>query len=336
MPAVKRTLWILALIAACGIAFALWLAQKNPVPPSGPAEKIVIAGLSLPGAGLFFVAKEKGFFREQGLDADLQLHTTGKLALDSLSGGHADFAIAGDTPIVFSMLSDRKFDILSTVYRPDGGIAIIARRDRAATPGDLKGKRLGVTFVSSGQFVADTFLLVHGIAQAEVTLLNMKQDEMADALLAGNIDAACMWQPHLAETQSKLADQGITFPNATLFTFRLSLVAKRGDAAGHPDRTRKLLAALWQAQRYTAENPESALDIMSRSTGIAETTLKRFFNPADYELGLDQGLLLTLDDQTRWAIQRGFVKTDKMPNYLDFIQADGLGAVNPESIKIIR
>lgn len=336
MPTVKRYLWILALVAAGGIAITAWLAKNSPVPPSGPPEKVVIAGLSLPGAGLFFVAKEQGFFREQGLDADLQLHTTGKSALDSLFGGDADFAIAGDTPIVLSILSDRQLDVLSTVYRPDGGIAIIARRDRAATPDELKGKRLGVTFGSSGQFVADTFLLVHGIAQSEVTMRDMKQEEMAEALAAGVIDAACMWQPHLADTQTKLGDLGFTFPNAAFYTFRLSLVAKRGYAAEYPGRTRKVLAALRQAQRYTTANPAVALDIMSRSTGIAGTTLKRFFNPAEYELGLDQGLLLTLDDQTRWAIQRGLVHTDKMPNYLDYIQADGLQAVSPESVKIIR
>ncbi len=304
--------------------------------PAAPPEKIVIAGLSLPGAGLFFVAQAQGFFRDQGLDADLQLHTTGRSALDSLFGGAADFAVAADTPIVFSILSDRKLDLLSTVYRPDGGIAIIARRDRATTPGDLKGKRLGVTFGSSGQFVADSFLLIHGIAPSEVSLLDMKQEAMAEALLAGHIDAACMWQPHLADTQARLGDLGFTFPNAALYTFRLSVVARHGYAAAHPDRTRKLLAALRRAQSYITANPAAALEIMSRSSGIAETTFKRFFNPAEYELGLDQGLLLTLDDQTRWAIQHGLVKAGKLPNYLDYIQADGLRAVSPELVRIIR
>ncbi|MCX7174468.1 MAG: NrtA/SsuA/CpmA family ABC transporter substrate-binding protein [Proteobacteria bacterium] len=329
-------MWSFALLAASGIIIAVWLTKQNSVSPSGPPEKVVIAGLSLPGAGLFFVAKEKGYFGDEKLDVDLRLYTTGKLAIDSLFSGNADFAIAGDTPIVFSILGDRKLDILSTVYRPNGGIAIIARKDRAAAPGDMKGKRLGVTFVSSGQFVADTFLLVHGIPQSDLTLLNMPQEEMVAALLAGNIDAACMWQPHLADTQAKLGDKGITFPNAALYTFRLSLVAKRGYASEYPNRVRKVLAALKQAQRYTVANPASALDIMSRFTGIDKTTFKRFYDPAEYDLGLEQGLLLALDDQTRWAIQRGFVNADKMPNYLDFIYADGLGAVSPESVKFIR
>ncbi|MDA8256291.1 MAG: ABC transporter substrate-binding protein, partial [Betaproteobacteria bacterium] len=311
-------------------------AKTRPAAPVNPPVKMVIAGLSLPGAGLFFVAKAQGFFRRQGLDVDLQLHATGKGALDSLFRGDADFAIAGDTPMVFSILAGRKLDILSTVYRPNGGIAIIARKDRAATPGELKGKRIGVSMVSSGQFFADTFLLVNGIPSSSVTLVDMSQEAMAEALLAGTIDAACLWQPYLAEMQARLGDKGVTFPNDALYTFRLSLVARRGYAEVHPVRARKLLAALKQAQRYTIDQPAIALDIMSKASGIARATFQGFFDPTEYELGLDQGLLLTLDDQTRWAIKHGFVKTGKLPNYLDYIYSGGLAAVSPESVKIIR
>jgi len=41
----RRYLWILALAAACGIGVAVWLAKQRLAAPSGPAEKIAIAGL---------------------------------------------------------------------------------------------------------------------------------------------------------------------------------------------------------------------------------------------------------------------------------------------------
>ena len=109
MPAGKCSLWILALVATSALAMTVWLMKGNP--PPGPAEKISIAGLSLPGAGLFFVAKERGLFGAQGLDVDLQLHPTGKLALDALGRGTADFAIAGDTPLVFSILAGCNWEL---------------------------------------------------------------------------------------------------------------------------------------------------------------------------------------------------------------------------------
>ena len=332
----KQSFAIMTFFAACAIVSALWLGRSALTPPPGPAEKLSIAALSLPGAGLFFVAQEKGFFREQGLDVDLQKHSVGKLALDSLLGGKAALGIAGDTPLIFSILNGSKLDILATVYRPNGGISITARKDRTPTPSDLRGKRLGVTFISSGQFVADTFLLVNGIPQADIVLLDMKQAEMVEALVAGKIDAACLWDPYLAEARMKLGDKGIVFPNSGLYTFRLSLVANGGYAAQHPEQVRKVLAALKQAQRYIVEHPDDSLRIMSQATAIAATTYKMFFDPSAYDIGLEQGLLLTLEDQTRWAIKHGFVKVDKIPNYLEFIKSDGLDSVSPESVKIIR
>lgn len=332
MRSAKPYYWLVAVVLACVIAIFVWSVQER----QPPTEKVTIAALALPGAGLFFVAQEKGFFREQGLDVDLQKHTVGKLALDSLFSGDAAFAIAGDTPLVFSVLGGGKLEVLSTVYRPNGGISIAALKERVPTPGDLRGKRLGATFISSGQFVADTFLLLHGIAHTDVTLLDMKQNDMVEALLAGKIDAACLWHPHLAEAQTKLGNKGITFPNNGLYTFRLSLVANRGYVTRHPEQAKKVVAALKQAQRYTVERPADALRIMSQATAIAETTYKTFFNPSEYVIGLEQGLLITFEDQTRWAIKRGFVKADRMPNYLDYIQSDALRAVSPESMKIIR
>jgi NitT/TauT family transport system substrate-binding protein len=175
-------------------------------------------------------------------------------------------------------------------------------------------------------------------------LVNLPQDEMAAALLAGTIDAACLWQPSLAQMQASLGEKAITFPNNGIYTFRLSLVAPPGAAAAQPERSRKLLAALKQAQHFIGAQPEQALDIMSRSTGIPVALFQRFFSPAEYDLGLEQGLLLALDDQSRWAIKNGFVKADKhadkhadkLPNYLDHLWADGLTAVSPASVKIIR
>jgi len=331
----KRNFSLLVGVVVGAAASLLWLAQKAPVLPAGPPEKLTIAALALPGAGLFFVAQEKGFFRQQGLEVDLQKHTVGKLALDSLFHGDAAFAIAGDTPLVFAILGGSKLDILATVYRPNGGISITALKDSVTKPGDLRGKRLGVTFISSGQFVADTFLLVNGIAQADVKLLDMKQSDMVEALVAGKIDAACLWEPHLADAQSRLGNKAITFPNNGLYTFRLSLVANRGYAAQHRDQVRKVLAALQRAQRYTAESPADSLRIMSQASAIEEARFRNFFDPVAYDLGLEQGLLLALEDQIRWAIKRGFVKTDLMPNYLESIDAVGLNAVSPESVKII-
>jgi NitT/TauT family transport system substrate-binding protein len=51
---------------------------------------------------------------------------------------------------------------------------------------------------------------------------------------------------------------------------------------------------------------------------------------------LNQSLLLTLEDQTRWAIKNHLTARPDMPNYLNSLYLDGLKAVKPESVTVIH
>jgi NitT/TauT family transport system substrate-binding protein len=51
---------------------------------------------------------------------------------------------------------------------------------------------------------------------------------------------------------------------------------------------------------------------------------------------LDQALLVDFEEQTRWALKNKLTTGTKMPNYLDYIYADGLFAVKPEAVRMVR
>jgi NitT/TauT family transport system substrate-binding protein len=55
-----------------------------------------------------------------------------------------------------------------------------------------------------------------------------------------------------------------------------------------------------------------------------------------FGVSLDQALLLALEDESQWAIKSGLTNAKKVPNYLDFIHLDGLQAVKPEAVRIVR
>jgi hypothetical protein len=67
-----------------------------------------------------------------------------------------------------------------------------------------------------------------------------------------------------------------------------------------------------------------------------ETLLDEIWDIYNYRVTLDQAFLMDLEDQTRWAIKHRLTKRKDMPNYLNFIYVDGLLAVKPEAVRIIR
>ena len=65
-------------------------------------------------------------------------------------------------------------------------------------PSDLKGKKIGVPFVSTTHFHTMFALELWGIKANEVQLLNMQPNQIAAAWERGDIDAAYVWDPALA------------------------------------------------------------------------------------------------------------------------------------------
>ena len=55
-----------------------------------------------------------------------------------------------------------------------------------------------------------------------------------------------------------------------------------------------------------------------------------------FQLLLDQTILMSLEDEARWAMREELTDKKKVPNYLDFIYVDALEQVKPETVTIIR
>ena len=55
-----------------------------------------------------------------------------------------------------------------------------------------------------------------------------------------------------------------------------------------------------------------------------------------FELSLDQSLLISLEDEARWAIKNNLTDKKEIPNFFNFIYTQALEEVKPEAVTIIR
>ncbi len=80
----KRKSFTVGILVAAGvIALGLagvgaWYFSQGEKQYSGPVEKITIAQGVTPNSALVHIAFVEGYFRDQGLDVEMQLHTSGK------------------------------------------------------------------------------------------------------------------------------------------------------------------------------------------------------------------------------------------------------------------
>ena len=55
-----------------------------------------------------------------------------------------------------------------------------------------------------------------------------------------------------------------------------------------------------------------------------------------FSLSLDQSLIAAMEDEARWMIKNKLTNEKKVPDFLDYIYEDGLKAIKPEAVSIIR
>jgi NitT/TauT family transport system substrate-binding protein len=55
-----------------------------------------------------------------------------------------------------------------------------------------------------------------------------------------------------------------------------------------------------------------------------------------YSLTLDQSLITAMEDEGRWMIDNNLTDERQLPNFLESVHEDGLKAIKPEAVNIIR
>jgi NitT/TauT family transport system substrate-binding protein len=326
------------LVAAALLAGAhVWVSKTSPLHSAGPLEQVTIANIRYPGTCPVIVAQAKGYFANEGIVVTILSHSSGKATLDSVVRGQANLATTGDVPVMFAVMDRQPLSIVATIATAENDLGIVARKDKGViTPANLKGKLVGVSTVSAGQFVLDVILTRQKLSMNDIKLRDLKPEELSAALARGDIDAASTWQPYLDTLRTQLGENGTIFHSAGIYDVALSLVASRDYVTGHPETIKKILRALIVAGRFCKDSPDAARQFVAEAMKPDTANLKELWPSYRFNIALDQSLILALEDETRWAIKNKLANRTDAPNYLDYVYLDALQSVAPSAVTIMH
>ena len=92
----------------------------------------------------------------------------------------------------------------------------------------------------------------------EVKIIDMKPDEMADALGAGRVDAVSTFNPTLTLIKKELGNKGTVFFCESIYTENFCITGMQDYAAKHPETIKKVLRALIKAETFVQQHPAEA------------------------------------------------------------------------------
>jgi NitT/TauT family transport system substrate-binding protein len=326
------------LILAALLGGYVWRGRTVPAQPSHPPEPVTMAiNARYAGTGLVFIAQTKGYFAQAGLHVTLQPYTTGKVALDMALEGRAELATVADIPIMFAVTKRQPVSIVATIFSVEKDPGIVGRKDRGIlTLAHLSGKRIGVTLGTSGHFVLDAFLIRQKLSTDDVMLRDLQPEELADALMQGEVDAVVTWEPYLSSLQTQLGTNGTIFYGDGIYELPFNIAGTRDYVFNHPETIKKLVRALVRAERFCKEEPEAARQIIGNAINMDRQNLQELWPTFRFNVTLAQSLLLTLEDETRWAIKNKLTARTDIPNYLQHVYLDALHAVTPTAVTVIH
>jgi len=302
-------------------------------------ENIITIGMQVgPASTLLMVAKDKGFFEEEGLNVELKEFTAGKFALQAFLAGDLDMAASGEVPVTLSSLQGNDFYIITQlVEKTKNEVRVVALKDNNLnTPEEYfktKKRKLATSFGGGPEFYTYNFLKEYNIKDVEI--ISQKPEDMPVALQSKTVDAIAIFEPFAFFAEQKLGNDAMTFKNEKLYSELYVLSANRDFVKLNTETIEKLLKSLIKASDFIGKNPEESKSILMKYTKLDKTTVDGIWNNFVYKPVLNELLPTYLDEEAQWAKETNKVANDtKTPDFNGYIYKDALRKVKPEYVTI--
>jgi ABC-type nitrate/sulfonate/bicarbonate transport system substrate-binding protein len=303
----------------CSIAFPI-----HNIFAKEKLTKITLGIQTSPAMALVMVAKEKDFFKQQGLDVALKEFTAGKFALEAFLSGSLDYSISGDVPAALALMNGNEFIVpLQVVKSTTNEVRVVARKDiveknnsDAKTYFSSQKRKLATSIGGGPEFFTYEFLKALGIQKDSVEIIAQTPKDMPAAIASASVDAISIFDPVAYTSEKLLAEKGTTFTNKDIYSELYILEAKKPKTKQEKIQLEKLTKALVLAEKFMKSNVEISQEITSKYTKLDKTVIAGVWNSFDFKVALTAQLKNFWKREYVWAKEMGKIKAENLePNW---------------------
>ena len=306
---------VLSLIAGCGGS------EKKPEPQKkAEPQKVSIGLLRLTSSAPLFIGIEKGFFKDEGIDLQVEWFDAAHPIAVATASNKVDVGATGITASLYNMIaSGQKLTIVADKGREEKGYpssSLVVRKalfDEGVTKlEDLKGKKIGITQKGSTfQYMIGRMLEAKGMTVDDVEIVPLGKLGSIMASLEGNqIDAAILNEPN--PTKAEKAGYGkVILPVADVIEYQTSGIFYSPEMNKNQELGTKFMKAYIKSCNYyydavlvkkdgkeaPGKNYEEVIQIIAKYTNMPVEDIKLGIPYIDRDGKL---LASDIDTQIKW------------------------------------
>ena len=219
------------------------------------AEPIKLGMSTWLGYAPLYLAKEKGFFKKQGVDVEIVVIESpadrrAAFAADKIQG----MATTVDTHVM-TAAAENPIPLKQVLGLDDshGGDGMVAKKE-IKTIKDLKGKTVAAQLgAGASYFWLNYVLLQNGMKITDLKMIDMKAGDAGSAFVAGKVDAAVTWEPWLSKARETPFGHVLLSSDKTpgiivdSLAFKPDFIKKRGTDV------KKVTAGWFEAVKFAAQ-----------------------------------------------------------------------------------
>lgn len=215
-----------------------------------------------------YVAQDKGYFTEAGLDVTITPGTGTVDVLKLVAGGRADFGTADFTATTITVAKEKlPVTVVAAVHQRSLAAIVALEGGGIAKPADLAGKKIGDQPGSTNQVMFPVYAKAAGIDPGKVQFVPFAPASLPQLLAAGQVDG--IGQFVVGKPLIEKAAQGrkavvLSYGDLVPDLYGNVLATSKDLAARNPALVQRFTGALLKGLNYAIEHPDELGQILKK------------------------------------------------------------------------
>lgn len=228
----------------------------------------------------YVVAKEKGYYLEEGLDVEL---VEGTGAVDSaklVAAGTYDLGVSSAAAVLEARSWGAPLYSIAVIFQKSPVVILSLKEKNIVKPSDLKGRRIGVHYGSSEYLEYKALMNAQKIPLRSIQEIGIGFD--VQALLSGKIDAQTGYTQN-APNQVRLAGREVNqifVDDWGIEIYNSLIISNENYLKNDTELIKRFLRASLKGWQYCLDNSGKAIEIVLNSYPILD---KKFVKASTYD-----------------------------------------------------